>query len=455
MVSALGAVAVETSCGAAAAAAQAERQHAKLTFEQYIRGCVVPRAVIDGYLSGPAWARFDPELGYVQRNYVRHDAVDDSSAIYTFRPNGARTSFLYANRKPRINAYGDSFTESEQTSDGETWEEYLAGHLGEPIGNYGIGSYGVYQAYRRMIREEITDHGAEYVIFYIWGDDPIRSLMRCRYCSIYRALKQWIAEGGRDFLGARLFYGNFWAHVEMDPKTGRFIERENPLATPQSLYRMTEPQWMVDHLRNDLALQLLAYARGDTLELDRKQISRLAAALDFPFDWSLDTQTASIPPASPGRRSRTPMQVQVRALLNRYAQRANIYVLEKARAFASRNGKKLLIVVFDPYEAMQQMHNGMVRSDQETIDYLAKEKLDYFDMNEVHMQDFKKYNLSWQDYEKQYLIVDGHYNPRGNHFFAYSIKDKVIEWLNPKPITYTNPDAATLDFRPYLEGSGD
>src|SRR5262249_26278089 len=152
----------------------------------YIRGCAVSPQVIEGFLRGPAWAKFDPELGYVQRDYVRHDAMDGSSAIYTFRPNGARTSFLYANRKPRITAYGDSFTESEQTNDGETWEEYLAGHLGEPIGNYGIGSYGVYQAYRRMIREEKTDHGAEYVIFYIWGDDPTRSLMRCRYCSIYQ-----------------------------------------------------------------------------------------------------------------------------------------------------------------------------------------------------------------------------------------------------------------------------
>ena len=30
---------------------------------------------------------------------------------------------------------------------------------------------------------------------------------------------------------------------------------------------------------------------------------------------------------------------------------------------------------------------------------------------------------------KQYFI--GHYNPRGNHFFAYAIKDIVIEWLDP------------------------
>jgi hypothetical protein len=77
--------------------------------------------------------------------------------------NGARTRINYAGRKPRINAYGDSYSESEQVNDAETWEEYLAGHLGEPVGSLGVGGYGVYQAYRRMIREEKTEHGAKYL----------------------------------------------------------------------------------------------------------------------------------------------------------------------------------------------------------------------------------------------------------------------------------------------------
>src|SRR5262249_55591641 len=152
----------------------------------------------------------------------------------------------------------------EQVNDAETWQEYLAGHLGEPIGNYGIGSYGVYQAYRRMVREEKTDHGAEYIIFYIWGDDPTRSLMRCRYCSIYPWFKARGNQGN--------FHANFWAHVELDLKTGRFVERENPLSTPAALYQMTDPQWMVEHLKDDLALQLIAFSQGYIQSLDRKQI---------------------------------------------------------------------------------------------------------------------------------------------------------------------------------------
>jgi len=39
-----------------------------------------------------------------------------------------------------------------------------------------MGGYGAYQAYRRMVREEQSDRGAKYLIFYIWDDDHIRSL---------------------------------------------------------------------------------------------------------------------------------------------------------------------------------------------------------------------------------------------------------------------------------------
>ena len=48
------------------------------------------------------------------------------------------------------------------------------------------------------------------------------------------------------------------------------------------------------------------------------------------------------------------------------------------------------------------------------------------------------------------LFLIGHYSPRGNHFFAYAIKDHVVQWLDPKPITYQKLDPASVDFKGYL-----
>ena len=395
----------------------------KPTFEEYLRETAVPRETIDRFLAGPSWAQYDGELGYILGNYLPSDGLDNSATISTVQANGARSSMIYADRPGRINTYGDSFTQCHQVSDAETWQEYLAGHLGEPIRNFGMGGYGVYQAYRRMIREEKTDHDAEYVIFYIWGDDHVRSLLRCRHAIIFR---WWDAQGGR------AFHNNFWPSLEMDLRTGQFVEHDNLLPTRESLYQMTDPQRMVELLRDDLALQLFAFKLNLIRELDRSAVDALAAQLGYAFDWSTPST----------------LQVQAGELLDRYSLRSTRWVLERARDFAEAHNKKLLVVLFEPYRVMKQLHRGEPRYDQEIVDFLRAEKFRYFDMNEVHLRDFEQYKISWEAYQKQYFI--GHYNPRGNHFFAFAIKNTVVDWLDPKPITYRNPDPESVDFRGYL-----
>ena len=304
----------------------------KPTFVEYLKERR-PRAVIDGFLRGPSWARFDPELGYVLGNYLPTDGIDGSATISTARPDGARTSFMYAGRPCRINTYGDSFTQCHQVSDGETWQEYLAAHLGEPVRNFGMGGYGAYQAYRRMVREERTDHGAKYLIFYVWGDDHIRSLLRCRHAIIY---PKWDDKGGR------MFHNNFWPNLEMDLETGRFVEKENLLRTPESLYRMCDPDWMVEHLKDDLALQLYAFNLGYIRDLDRPADRQAGGPPRLPDGlgrWGV--------PAIAGRRAAGSV------LAPGHEARAG-----QGRGFADQNGKKLMVVLFDPYRAMGEMRRG-------------------------------------------------------------------------------------------------
>jgi len=394
-----------------------------VTFDQYLRESVVPKEVIARFLAGPSWARFDPELGYVLGNYLPQDGVDQSATLSTVQTNGARTAFMYAGRPCRINTYGDSFTQCHQVSDGETWQEYLAAHLGEPVRNFGMGGYGVYQAYRRLVREEKTDHGAQYLIFYIWGDDHIRSLFRCRHADIYR---RWDDQGGR------MFHNNFWPNLELNLETGAWVEKENVLPTHESLKHMSDPEWMAQHLKGDLALQLSVFKAGYITGLDREAINKLASRLDYSVNWAQEST----------------LRAQAGVLLDRYSLLATRFILEKVLAFAAQNQKRLLVVLFDPYRALSEMHQSGTRYDQPIVDFLLRNKVAYFDMNEVHLRDFQKYRVSFDEYRKQYFI--GHYNPAGNHFFAYSIKDKIVPWLDPQPVTYQRRDPQTIDFRGYL-----
>jgi hypothetical protein len=400
----------------------------KKTFAQYIKETVPSEKEIDVFLNETSWTHFDRDLGYVLDNYMPHDGLDNSSSISTIQSNGARTSFMYKGKPCRINTYGNSFTQCNQVNDGETWQEYLAGHLGEPVGNFGMGGFGVYQAYRRMIREEKTDHGAEYVILYVWGDDHIRSLLRCRYM----LTKGWNDRTNRTEGVGKMFHGNFWAHVEINLETGKFEEKQNLLPTRESLYKMTDPDWMYEALRDDLALQIYLYKNSQIRDIDLKALKILSLHLNCPIDFEGDNLRSS-----------------VARLLDKYSFEATKYILHKAAEFARANDKKLMVIIFDPYRVTKQLLTGGARYDQEIVDFLKQNNFNHIDMNLIHAEDFKSFNLSVNDYFKRYFI--GHYNPAGNHFFAYSIKDRFIEWLDPKPTPYEQTERRMMRFEGYLQ----
>jgi hypothetical protein len=137
-------------------------------------------------------------------------------------------------------------------------------------------------------------------------------------------------------------------------------------------------------------------------------------------------------------------------LLDQYSFQATAYVLTKLKAYTERTKKKLLVVLFDPYRVTNSLIESSTRYDETIVDFLKKGAFNYFDMNLVHVADYKNFNLSLPEYYKRYLL--GHYNPAGNHFFAYSIKNKMVEWLRPKPITYQRDSTKWVNFKGYLQG---
>ncbi len=394
------------------------------SYEQWIKSSVVPKEEIDAFLSPdePSWAQYDTELGYTLGNYMPRDGVDGSLTISTSTPDGARRAAIYQNRDCRLNTYGNSFTECHQVSDHETWQEYLAAHLGEPIRNFGVGGYGAYQSYRRMIRTEASDVGTEYVLLYIWGDDHFRSAMRCRHVISLRWYRARLLQG------TQMFHGNFWANLEMDLESGELVERESLTPTPESLYGMADEEFMVDALRDDLMLQMTLFDRGDTNDVDVDRLNLLAESLNC----------GAIVEGS------SEMGRQVGTLRTAYAFAATRFIIDKAAAFTDQSGRKLMFVLFCP-AAMRQLIAGESRYDQEIADYLQQQGRTTFDMNPIHEADFRQFDLSVDDYAERYFI--GHYSPAGNHFFAHSIKEAIVEWLDPKPITYRVDAQARIDFR--------
>ena len=109
-----------------------------------------------------------------------------------------------------------------------------------------------------------------------------------------------------------------------------------------------------------------------------------------------------------------------------------------------------MVVIFDPYTVTKPLLqlNKSTRYDQEIVDYLSANKIENFDMNLVHVADFKLFKLSTDEYFKKYFV--GHYNPTGNHFFAYSIMPSIVNWLTKKPVPYSNKREKNINFKDYL-----
>lgn len=389
-----------------------------ITTRQFLKEATLTREVVDRFLDETQhnWAAYDPELGYRLHTCTVRDGLDGSYSVYRYALTGERLMVNYADRPCRLNTYGDSFTQCHQVSDGETWQEYLAAHLGEPIRNFGVGGYGVYQAYRRLRREERTVRACPYVILNLWSDDHTRSLFKWRWLAT-RDLRRHLAQLGAVGSRCSMFHNTPWAHVRLNPDTGRFEEIENAYATPQSLYLLCDEDHVYETFKDDFHVQTLL-AEQHASDVKHAIIGRVAEALGLASDFRTPEATAAT----------------ARSVFWTCALRASLFILDKARAFARAEGKKLMILLSYPLGWVTTACRGGPRDDQALVDYLKEEGFLFVDTLAKHVADFQAFRCSPEEYVQRYYI--GHYSPRGNHFFAFAIKDEVVAWLDPKPPAY-------------------
>ena len=196
------------------------------------------------------WARFDPQLGYVPKDSIQRDGIDGSRSVYRYGPNGERKTVNCRDRPCRINTYGDSFTQCHQVSDGETWQESLAAHLGEPIRNFGVGGYGAFQAFERLRRTEAKSCKAAYLIFNIFDDDHQRSMMPWRSFVI-----NWHGED-------EMFHGSPWTHLHVDLKSGNWEEVPSPCPTADALRRLLDFQYARAVVEDNEIVQLRLWPKA-------------------------------------------------------------------------------------------------------------------------------------------------------------------------------------------------
>jgi hypothetical protein len=208
----------------------AAKRRGPITAREYLKGIVYKKEEVTQWLAGKAFpfAKYSSEFGWLLRNARFQDGIGGSRSIYTYGAMDERVTIHYKDQPCRVNTYGNSYTQCHQVSDGETWQEVLAAHLQEPIRNFGVGGWSVYQAYLRMLKEE-KRAPAEFIIFNIYDDDHFRNLDSWRNIRVSKHAQ---------FIEPTLPY------IAVNVKEERFEERPNVCPTPESVYSLCDLDWV-------------------------------------------------------------------------------------------------------------------------------------------------------------------------------------------------------------------
>ncbi len=379
-----------------------------------LRSMVAPRQWVADFLNPQPDAEvlrrtlgwtYDSELGWRLRDAVRADGINSSKTFYHYEADGARRVVNSAGQPSRLHTYGNSFTHGDQVSDGETWQEQLAAHFQEPVRNYGVGGYSVYQAYRRLRRVEQSG-GAEYLILNIYDDDHFRNLTPWRALSSGRL---GLIPGTLPFLRVHVAKGRCEPIDNLSPK-------------PEDLYRLCDEDFVWRTFREEPVMLLALRAKADNEVLARQLVEAVAARFGVPT----------------GPFAGRPAAEQLVKIYTAAALFATKQVVSWTEQFASQRDKKLLLLLTFGRANLQAELEGRPRFDQEFVDWLKNKPYPVVDVRDAFRADFQQSNGDVATYLRRHYVSPrgGHHSPAGNCFVASALRDPLRKWLRPAPLPY-------------------
>jgi len=369
----------------------------------------------------PAFIAFDPVLGYELKDYYFNDGTDATLSEYLYEPHGGHRKMINCADQPcRINTYGNSYTQCAQVNGGETWQEILAAHFREPMRNFGVGGYGVYQAYRRALRTEETDLAAEYIVLNIWDDDHLRNLDAARWIRVAWMCKD-LPRGGKDTYPV---HGFPWAHVRYDLDKGEFVELPGLCEKAEDLRKLVGRENYYEAYKDDHAAHLYALTQGG--EAPVETLEQIAEAFGLKVDLR-----------DPNKR-----QEEATRLHLDYGLRSTMYIVDNLTAWAKEQGRKVMVLLSYNVPTVKEYLEKGERFDGAMLDYLEDNQVTYVDTLEKVGDEYQAFKISVNEFLDRLHVgragaqVFGHYNSYGNFWFAHAIRQELVDWLDPKPPTY-------------------
>ena len=158
---------------------------------------------------------FDKELGTTnKKNITNSESFYEGRRLfkskYSIGKEGERSNLKFSSYKNLISTYGDSLTFCRYVNDYETWQYQMSKRLKKDIKNFGVGNYGLDQAYLKYKLNKKKKIDKSKIVIFGFGPETIR-----------RNLSTW----------KHLFeFGNYYnfkpRFKKIDDKNFKFIKNE-------------------------------------------------------------------------------------------------------------------------------------------------------------------------------------------------------------------------------------
>ncbi len=101
---------------------------------------------------------YDNFLGWDRKSLTKGFEISDTKTFFKINKIGSRKSTKYS--KSTIAVFGDSFAFCRYVNDNETWQYHLSNKIKNNILNFGVGNYGLDQAFLKYLKKKkkISSH---------------------------------------------------------------------------------------------------------------------------------------------------------------------------------------------------------------------------------------------------------------------------------------------------------
>ena len=150
--------------------------------------------ITDEHVESARRRSWDPELGWDLALDERRSYDDGRGGTWSYTTDDQRGRVTpFPSARVLISSFGESFTFGDEVDDDETWQFVLSGLTSSRVLNFGVGGYGMDQAYLKAKRKIEAGLRTPIVILGIQTTDIARSL------NAYRSLLQPRDVAGLDF----------------------------------------------------------------------------------------------------------------------------------------------------------------------------------------------------------------------------------------------------------------